>query len=278
MNTTRRSDQIEELIAALVKAQGEFQPLKKTNTATVHSKRTGATHSYNYASLPDVNEACDPALRANGLAVIQTTEARVSEGVFEHVLVTTLYHVTGQFVEGEMPIPMDVSPHEIGSWMTYLRRYAKCAIIGVAAEEDDDAGAAQGGHGDRGSSGGGGGRRPSGGGGGGADRSSQIANPFAGKVADIQTFQGENQRGPWTRYHITVEGADGNGYEFRTFSDTQGDIANSAKRDGRAVVIGFEKDQYGRKITSLDLADNLQAQADADQQADGYANDDDVPF
>jgi len=261
MELTHRSDAIEELITALVKAQGAFQTITKGETAVVKSKRTGKTHSYNYATLPNVLEATRPALLANGIAVVQTTEARITEGVFEHLLVTTLYHTSGQWISGEAPINMNVSPHEIGSFMTYLRRYSLMAIIGVAAEEDDDdAGKAQAGSkgSSKGSSSSSGHAPP-------AppqdpqdtpDRAAEIPNPFTGFIQNIETFKGEKNGKKWTRYHmsVTAVGDDsGNSYEFRTFSDTHADLAGSAKRDHRSVVIEFESDKFGRKIKSLDL-------------------------
>ncbi len=54
-------------------------------------------------------------------------------------LVTTLRHVSGNTIEGMLPLepakPRD--PQSMGSAITYARRYAYMAILGIAAEDDD---------------------------------------------------------------------------------------------------------------------------------------------
>jgi hypothetical protein len=59
------------------------------------------------------------------------------------VLVTRLGHASGQFIDSVYPLPNSNKPHEMGSAITYARRYSWAAICGIAAEEDDDANAAQ---------------------------------------------------------------------------------------------------------------------------------------
>ena len=58
-------------------------------------------------------------------------------------LVTMLIHSSGQFLRGYVALPTNLSPQELGSYLTYMRRYSYQSIIGVFAEEDDDGGAAQ---------------------------------------------------------------------------------------------------------------------------------------
>jgi hypothetical protein len=60
------------------------------------------------------------------------------------MLVTTLLHSSGEWISGEMPVlTKDASPQAQGSGLTYARRYALAAIVGVY-QTDDDAEAAQG--------------------------------------------------------------------------------------------------------------------------------------
>jgi hypothetical protein len=65
-------------------------------------------------------------------------------------LVTTILHESGERISGNMKLPENTSPQELGSWITYLRRYSLCAMLGIAADEDDDAGSAEAGHQERG--------------------------------------------------------------------------------------------------------------------------------
>jgi hypothetical protein len=51
-------------------------------------------------------------------------------------------HSSGEFISSEMQIP--VSKHDAqgyGSALTYARRYALCAFVGIAPEDDDGNGA-----------------------------------------------------------------------------------------------------------------------------------------
>lgn len=116
-----------DLSAALAKAQAGMQAAKfdKTNP---HFKNK-------YASLAAVIDAIRKPLADNGLSYTQTTHVR--EGGF--VLVTTLRHATGQWIASEYPLPMGAKPQELGSALTYARRYSLSAIACIAADEDDDA-------------------------------------------------------------------------------------------------------------------------------------------
>ena len=127
-----QSDNIAELAAALSKAQGEITgALKDSSNPFFKSK---------YADLASCWDACRKQLAANGLSVIQTTEAFADDRL---MLVTTLAHSSGQWVRGFLPVlTKDASPQGQGSGITYARRYALAAIVGLA-QIDDDAEAAQ---------------------------------------------------------------------------------------------------------------------------------------
>jgi hypothetical protein len=126
-----QSEQIDKLTEAMAKAQAvmENATLNKINP---HFKSK-------YADLAAIFDAVRKPLAAQGLIVTQTTELR--EGGF--VLVTTLAHSSGQFIKSEYPLPVAGKPQEVGSALTYARRYSLSAITGIAADEDDDANAAQ---------------------------------------------------------------------------------------------------------------------------------------
>ena len=121
-----QSENTGDLSAALSKAQASMQAAKfdKTNP---HFKNK-------YASLAAVIDAIRKPLAENGLAYTQTTEIR--DGGF--VLVTTLRH-GAQWVASEYPLPIAAKPQELGSALTYARRYSLSAIACIAADEDDDA-------------------------------------------------------------------------------------------------------------------------------------------
>ena len=127
-----QSENINELALALSKAQASITGALK-DSANPFFKRK-------YADLASCWDACRRQLTDNGLCVIQTTDV-VGEMV---VVRTTLAHSSGQWVSGILPVKAkDDGPQAQGSGVSYSRRYALCAIVGLA-QIDDDAEAAQG--------------------------------------------------------------------------------------------------------------------------------------
>jgi hypothetical protein len=120
------SEQISELATALAKAQSTMGPAI-INKQNPHFRNR-------YADLAAVFEAIRKPLTDNGLSITQTTELR--DGAF--ILRTTLRHSTGQWIASEYPLPLNAKPQELGSALTYGRRYELSAIVGVAADDDDD--------------------------------------------------------------------------------------------------------------------------------------------
>ena len=128
--------QIDKIAAALAAAQGELTNPPKTKTATVKrsaEKGGGHSHSYRYADLAEIIEHVRPVLAKHKLAVVQLTLAEQ-----RNLLVTRLIHESGQYLESTYPLPSGVIAQEMGSAITYARRYSLCAILGIAADEDDD--------------------------------------------------------------------------------------------------------------------------------------------
>jgi hypothetical protein len=117
-----RSEQINELAAALSKAQGEMKnaPFDKKNP------HFGSA----YASLASVRDTVREPLAKHGLSVTQTLE--------DDRLVTTLMHASGQWVESSCRMPQSAKAQEIGSYLSYMRRYSLSALLNISADSDDD--------------------------------------------------------------------------------------------------------------------------------------------
>lgn len=124
-----QSENINELIGALAKAQGKIITAKKD--------KKNPFFKSSYADLSSIWDACRAVLSENGLAVVQTVQS--IENKME--LVTILAHASGQWIRSQMPVVLAKSdPQSIGSALTYYRRYALAAIVGVAAADEDDDG------------------------------------------------------------------------------------------------------------------------------------------
>jgi len=126
------SHHIGALSAALAKAQAEITGAVKDSANPYFKSK--------YADLESVWSACRKPLTSNGLSVIQTTQP-TKHGL---MLVTTLAHSSGEWIRGWMPIlAKDATAQSQGSGLSYARRYALAAIVGVY-QTDDDGEAAQG--------------------------------------------------------------------------------------------------------------------------------------
>lgn len=121
------SPTIAKLAEALAKAQPHYGKARKdADNPFFRSK---------YVDLAGCYEACRAALCAQGLAVVQTTELSDAGAIR---LVTTLIHSSGEWLGGVYPVkPVKEDPQGLGSAMTYARRYALMALVGLAAEDDD---------------------------------------------------------------------------------------------------------------------------------------------
>jgi hypothetical protein len=49
-----------------------------------------------------------------------------------------LLHTSGQWMASSYPLPRQAGAQEMGSFITYARRYSLCAILGIAGEDDND--------------------------------------------------------------------------------------------------------------------------------------------
>lgn len=129
---SEQSEQIGELAKALSVAQGKITGALKDSANPFFKSK--------YADLASVWDACRGPLSDNGLAVVQHTESDDS-GVY---VITVLAHSSGQWMRSRLRLtPKDSTPQGMGSAITYGRRYALAAAVGVA-QIDDDGNAASG--------------------------------------------------------------------------------------------------------------------------------------
>lgn len=130
-----KSESIKELAAALAKFQGEVTNPTNSETVTVKTK-SGASYSYKYAPLDEILKLVRPILSKNGLAIVQVPHSTGKE----MFITTTLLHSSGEWIEYP-PLSLmatDLSPQSAGSVITYGRRYALSAILGIASDDDND--------------------------------------------------------------------------------------------------------------------------------------------
>ena len=121
------SDSIKELATALAIVQGQLTFAKKDSKNPFFKS--------NYADLESVWDACRSLLSDNGLAVMQFP-GEYNDG--NMALNTIITHKSGEWMSQEMSLPVSKPDAQgAGSALTYMRRYALAAVIGVVQADDD---------------------------------------------------------------------------------------------------------------------------------------------
>lgn len=136
------SESINEIAAALSKAQSEFPPITRNRTVTVRSDK--GNYSFDYATLDHIIELTKDARAKNGLSI--SWACHVDQGGL--VIAGRLMHSSGQWIEGELPVPASetLKAQQMGSALTYRKRYILDQLLGISASEDDDANSEEGNH------------------------------------------------------------------------------------------------------------------------------------
>lgn len=126
----KTSETIQDLSKAMSLMQSQIKPAVKDSMNSHFKSR--------YSDISSVWNAIRDPMTSNGLTVWQdvTTEEK-------HVSVTTrVVHASGQWVEfGPLSVPMSkTDAHGVGSAISYAKRYALCAALGVVSGDEDDDG------------------------------------------------------------------------------------------------------------------------------------------
>lgn len=137
----RSSDTIGAIAAALAKAQGELNNPEKSLVATIRSPfPREADRTFRYASLASGLDIVRKSLSQHEIATIQSTAIDPDGGQIR--LTTLLAHASGEWISSDWPVcPVSdiAAPHRMGAALTYARRYALFALVGIAGEDDLDA-------------------------------------------------------------------------------------------------------------------------------------------
>jgi hypothetical protein len=132
----RSSERIGAIAAALAKAQAELTNPEKSLVATIKSPfpREGE-RTFRYASLASGLEIVRKILSQQEIATIQTTRIDTATGQID--LTTLLAHSSGEWISSDWPVC--AATETAAPALTYARRYALFALVGIAGEDDLDA-------------------------------------------------------------------------------------------------------------------------------------------
>src|SRR5476651_501268 len=137
----RSSETIGAIASALAKAQGELTNPEKALIATIRSPfPREVDRTFRYASLASGLDIVRKSLGQQEIATIQTTGIDQATGQIH--LTTLLAHASGEWISSVWPVCAaneTAAPHRMGAALTYARRYALFALVGIAGEDDLDA-------------------------------------------------------------------------------------------------------------------------------------------
>lgn len=124
----KTSDTICEISKAISIAQGEMKPASKSTVNPFFKSK--------YSTLAQIWDVIREPMAKNGLSVFQDVSSR--DGVIS--ITTRVSHASGQWIEfGPLDIPViKRDAQAVGSAISYGKRYALSAALGVVSEEEDD--------------------------------------------------------------------------------------------------------------------------------------------
>jgi hypothetical protein len=136
----RSSECVAAIATALAKAQIELSNPEKSAVGSIRHYNQAALQTFRYAPLSSGLEIIRKILGGQQIAVAQTTDIDRAGGTIN--LTTVLLHTSGEWIASEWPVCAlsEISqPRRMGAALTYARRYALFALVGIAGEDDLDA-------------------------------------------------------------------------------------------------------------------------------------------
>ena len=123
------SETTDKVMKALLAFHKNPPSIVKEGIVAMHGKER------KYMTLDSIMHAVRPALAENGLFIIQDLSG--------DTLNTVIMHESGQYISSSLPFQVmngsgTNNLQNLGGGLTYLRRYALCAILAIAADQDDD--------------------------------------------------------------------------------------------------------------------------------------------
>ena len=126
-----QTEDISDLIKALVEVQSELPTMPKSSQA----------YGYKYTDLDTITQTIKPILKKHGIGYMQSVGGTSADSM---TLTTRIFNDKGQYIEDTAVLPTIASTKNnaaqtLGMSITYMRRYALCAMLGITSDEDVDA-------------------------------------------------------------------------------------------------------------------------------------------
>jgi hypothetical protein len=126
----RQSEKTTELMASLAEIQFELPTMPKDSQA----------YGYKYTDLDTIVKTIKPILHKHNIGYMQSVGSTVDGA---QTLTTRVFNNQGQYLEDTTVLPVisgtkNNSAQTLGMSITYMRRYALCAMLGITCDEDVD--------------------------------------------------------------------------------------------------------------------------------------------
>src|SRR5574344_1141724 len=126
-----QSGSIAELLAAMADVQSELPTMPKSSQA----------YGYKYTDLDTITQTIKPILSKHGIGYMQSVGGLTENAL---TLTTRIFNKKGEYIEDTAALPTITSAKNnaaqtLGMSITYMRRYALCAMLGITSDEDVDA-------------------------------------------------------------------------------------------------------------------------------------------
>jgi hypothetical protein len=126
-----QSEKINDLLSELAEVQNELPTMPKSSQA----------YGYKYTDLDTITQTIKPILHNHGIGYIQSVGGLSMDDM---TLTTRIFNKAGQYIEDTAALPAinstkNNAAQTLGMSITYMRRYALCAMLGITSDEDVDA-------------------------------------------------------------------------------------------------------------------------------------------
>src|SRR5574344_2374769 len=126
-----QSGSIAELLAAMADVQSELPTMPKSSQA----------YGYKYTDLDTITQTIKPILSRHEIGYMQSVGGATENAL---TLTTRIFNKKGEYIEDTAALPTitntkNNAAQTLGMSITYMRRYALCAMLGITSDEDVDA-------------------------------------------------------------------------------------------------------------------------------------------